>query len=157
MEYQYTYSTNLGKITIIEADKKISLIIRGNVNYCLVKETQLIKKTVEQINEYFAGQRQYFEIPLRLVGTKFQVKVWKEIIKIPYGETRSYQDIAKKIGYPRAYRAVGSATRNACLSILIPCHRVIKSDGSIGAFGDSMDLKIELLRFEKEIINNKKQ
>ncbi|MDL2212109.1 methylated-DNA--[protein]-cysteine S-methyltransferase [Erysipelotrichaceae bacterium OttesenSCG-928-M19] len=150
MAYQFTYFTNLGKLTIIEEDKKIAEIIKGEVELHEVKETELIKETQQQISEYFKKQRQYFDVPLKLVGTPFQVSVWQEIIKIPYGETRSYQDIAKAIGKPNAYRAVGSATRMANKSILIPCHRVIKAGGKLGKFGDSLDLKIELLRFERD-------
>ncbi|MBI2602098.1 MAG: methylated-DNA--[protein]-cysteine S-methyltransferase [Deltaproteobacteria bacterium] len=93
-----------------------------------------MKTVIQQINEYFAGQRTTFTLPLHVEGTPFQRKVWKLLLAIPYGETLSYSEIAKKLGNPNAARAVGMACRHNPIPIIIPCHRVVAKDGSLGGF-----------------------
>ena len=103
-----------------------------------------------QLNEYFAGERKDFELPLKLTGTEFQVQVLEELQRIPYGETKSYRDIAERIGRPKAVRAVGAANGRNPIPIIIPCHRVIGSHGELTGFGGGLDTKEALLRLEAE-------
>jgi methylated-DNA-[protein]-cysteine S-methyltransferase len=103
-----------------------------------------------QLNEYFAGERKTFELPLKLTGTEFQVQVLEELQRIPYGETKSYRDIAESIGRPKAVRAVGAANGRNPIPIIIPCHRVIGSHGELTGFGGGLATKEALLRLEAE-------
>ena len=104
----------------------------------------------QQLEEYFSGTRREFDLPLNLSGTDFQVQVLQELQEIPYGETTSYGDIAKRIGRPRAMRAVGAANGRNPIPIVIPCHRVIGSSGDLTGFGGGLDTKEALLRLEAE-------
>jgi methylated-DNA-[protein]-cysteine S-methyltransferase len=104
----------------------------------------------QQLEEYFAGERKDFDLPLHLSGTDFQVQVLQELRRIPYGETRSYGDIAKRIGRPKAMRAVGAANGRNPIPIIVPCHRVIGSSGDLTGFGGGLDTKEALLRLEAE-------
>ena len=103
-----------------------------------------------QLEEYFAGDRKEFDLPLNLSGTEFQVQVLEELQRIPYGETTSYGDIAKRIGRPKAMRAVGAANGRNPIPIIVPCHRVIGSSGDLTGFGGGLDTKAALLRLEAE-------
>ena len=107
------------------------------------------KKTARQLNEYFAGERREFELELAPEGTKFQVEVLEALRGIPYGETRTYRDIAVAVGRPKAVRAVGNANGRNPLPIVIPCHRVIGSDGSLTGFGGGIEAKRYLLDLEQ--------
>ncbi len=104
----------------------------------------------QQLEEYFAGDRKDFDLPLHLSGTEFQVQVLEELQRIPYGETTSYGDIAQRIGRPKAMRAVGAANGRNPIPIVIPCHRVIGSSGDLTGFGGGLDTKEALLRLEAE-------
>lgn len=104
----------------------------------------------QQLGEYFAGERRSFDIRLRLTGTDFQLRVLEELQRIPYGETVSYSDIARRIGRPRAMRAVGAANGRNPIPIIIPCHRVIGRSGELTGFGGGLDTKAALLRLEAE-------
>jgi len=108
------------------------------------------KKTARQLNEYFAGERREFELELTPEGTKFQVQVLEALRGIPYGETRTYRDIAEAVGRPKAVRAVGNANGRNPLPIVIPCHRVIGSDGSLTGFGGGIEAKRYLLDLEQQ-------
>jgi methylated-DNA-[protein]-cysteine S-methyltransferase len=112
-------------------------------------ETPLIKKTAAQIDEYLSGKRKQFTIPLALQGTEFQVAVWRELQNIPFGETRSYKDIAAAIGRPKAVRAVGMANNRNPIVLIVPCHRVIGHDGSLTGYGGGLPLKRRLLELEQ--------
>jgi methylated-DNA-[protein]-cysteine S-methyltransferase len=103
-----------------------------------------------QLREYFAGKRREFDLPLHLSGTEFQVSVLKALQEIPYGETVSYGEIARRIGRPKAVRAVGAANGRNPLPIVVPCHRVIGSTGDLTGFGGGLDTKEALLRLEAE-------
>ena len=107
-----------------------------------------LDQTCLQLDEYFAGQRTGFELPLAPVGTAFQQAVWRELQRIPPGETRTYAEIAAAAGNPRAVRAAGSANARNNVAVLIPCHRVIRSDGDLGGYAYGLDIKRELLRRE---------
>lgn len=112
------------------------------------KETALIKSAKEQLEEYFNGERRFFDTPLKFIGTEFQKKVWAELCKIPYGKTASYKELAQKIGEPNAARAVGSACNKNPLLIVVPCHRVVASSGALGGFALGINIKKKLLELE---------
>jgi methylated-DNA-[protein]-cysteine S-methyltransferase len=111
-------------------------------------ENPLLADAIDQLNEYFAGARETFSVPLRPAGTPFQLSVWRALEEIPYGHTRTYRDIACSIGKPTATRAVGAANGQNPLPIFVPCHRVIGSNGSLTGFGGGLDVKLALLRLE---------
>jgi methylated-DNA-[protein]-cysteine S-methyltransferase len=112
------------------------------------KETERIRRTRHWLDLYFGGTQPDFDIPLHLQGTPFQQAVWHELLKIPYGECRTYGDIAAALGKPKAAQAVGQAVGANPVSILVPCHRVIGKDGSLTGYDGGIDNKILLLRLE---------
>lgn len=114
------------------------------------KETRLLAKTVGQLEEYFEGKRKAFDLPLEAAGTRFQQSVWNELRKIPYGETRSYKDVARKLKNENAVRAVGTANGRNPHSIIVPCHRVIAADGSLAGYAGGLEIKTKLLALEKK-------
>jgi len=101
-----------------------------------------------ELEEYFAGQRRQFSFPLDLRGTEFQLACWRALLQIPYGETRSYADIARAVGKPSGFRAVGMANNRNPVAIVVPCHRVIASDGTLCGYGGGLDVKRKLLELE---------
>ena len=138
-------------ITIIEEDNYIVGLILGNVPpTCMLKETKLIREAIIELDEYFNRKRTSFDIPIKFHGTTFQNKVWMEMRNIPYGSVLSYGEIAEKIGYPKASRAVGNACNKNPIFILVPCHRVVAKNG-IGGYGGNLGLKIRLLELEGAI------
>ena len=151
--YQYSYDTVIGKIYIAEKDNYICNVSFVNLNYT-PKETPLIKKTYSQLKEYFAGKRKSFDIPISANGTEFQIKVWKELQKIPYGKTATYKEIAENIGNKNASRAVGMANNKNPIAIIIPCHRVIGSNGNLTGYARGINLKKNLLNLEKQTLKN---
>ena len=114
-----------------------------------VKESALLKEAALQLEQYFAGKRKAFDLPLALKGTAFQLKVWRALQEIPYGQTRSYGEIAQAVGNKRAARAVGGANNKNPISIIIPCHRVIGADGKLVGYGGGLEKKVYLLALEK--------
>lgn len=148
--YSYTYNTQIGNITIVATNDYIAnLYINYNNIKIIQKETKLIKQTFNEIKEYLNRQRQYFSIPIKIEGTDFQNKVWQELLKISYGETRSYKDIAININNSKACRAVGTAIKNNPIPIIIPCHRVINSNKNLGGYAYGLEIKNILLKIEK--------
>lgn len=111
-------------------------------------ESQILEKTIQQLTEYFEGQRKVFELPLDPDGTEFQKRVWQKLSEIPYGMTRAYKDIAVELGDANASRAVGTANGRNPLSIVVPCHRVIASDGTLGGYAGGLSIKTFLLDME---------
>jgi O-6-methylguanine DNA methyltransferase len=107
------------------------------------------RRAARQILEYLGGQRIAFELELDLHGTGFQIEVWSALREIPYGETRTYAEVAHEIGHPRAVRAVGTASGANPLALLIPCHRVIAAGGKLGGYGGGLELKARLLAMER--------
>jgi len=121
---------------------------RGKIPAGWVESEEKIAPCARQLAEYFAGRRRRFHLPLDLHGTDFQKRCWQELLKIPYGETRSYADIARAIGNPLAVRAVGLANGQNPVAIIVPCHRVIGSDGSLTGYGGGLEVKRRLLELE---------
>jgi O-6-methylguanine DNA methyltransferase len=114
-----------------------------------VNEVGPNQAAIEQVLEYLASERTHFDIPLDLRGTPFQRAVWDVLLKIPYGESCSYAEVARAIGRPTAQRAVGSANNANPVSLVVPCHRVIAADGSLGGYGGGQELKARLLAMER--------
>ena len=119
----------------------------------LLQTTELLSMATIQLDEYFQGKRTTFSLPFKLTGTPFQLAVWKELQNIPYGKTTSYKEIAQKINKPKAYRAVGMANNKNPLPIIIPCHRVIGSNGKLIGYAGGLKLKNYLLELEKSHTN----
>jgi O-6-methylguanine DNA methyltransferase len=107
------------------------------------------ERAIGQLQEYFEGKRERFDLPLDLRGTPFQLRVWRALQAIPFGQTRSYKDIASELGHPAAFRAVGRANGSNPVPIVIPCHRVLRSDGGLGGFSSGLDIKVQLLAMER--------
>ena len=145
------YQSLLGAIEIRANDKAITglRLLNNNPESWQTSANPLIKETCIQLDEYFAGKRRAFELPLSPEGTPFQQTVWKHLQEIPYGQTISYAQLAKAVGNPKACRAVGSANGKNPIAIIIPCHRVIASDGGLGGFASGLENKIQLLGLEK--------
>ena len=110
---------------------------------------KMTRRAIAELREYSHGRRKRFTVPLDLEGTPFQLKVWTALQSIPYGETRSYRQIACQVGNPLASRAVGMANHWNPVAIIVPCHRVISSDGSLGGYGGGLEKKVQMLRLEK--------
>jgi methylated-DNA-[protein]-cysteine S-methyltransferase len=149
----YYYKTAIGIIGIAESDGYITELTFGkkkNSNSFIERETELIKKAHNQLEEYLSNKRKVFKLPLKAEGTEFQRLVWNELQKIPFGEVRFYSEIAKNINSPKAARAVGMACNRNPIAIFIPCHRVIGKDFSLTGFGGGLWLKEYLLNLEKD-------
>ncbi len=120
---------------------------------CLEKVSMdLLTETRKQLEEYFDGKRKEFNLPILLRGTEFQKKVWQGLCTIPYGETRSYKELAELVGNPKAVRAVGGANNKNPIMIIVPCHRVIGADGSLVGFGGGLEVKKYLLELEAGLV-----
>lgn len=156
--YYYTYQSPIGDLTLVS--EKDSIIYCGlapfPIELGINKKTPVIEDAYKQLLEYFNSDRYQFTIKLSPQGTSFQQKVWKELIKIPYGTTSSYIDIAKKIGNPQASRAIGYANHKNPILIFIPCHRVIGKNGNLTGFAAGLDNKRYLLNLEKNIDQSSK-
>ena len=152
MKSCYYYDFPVGRYYIAESDGAITDIITTPVSGAVNQETPLIFQAAEMLREYFDGKRKSFDgLPLRAEGTAFQKKVWDALLTIPYGETRSYKEQAIIVGNEKACRAVGTANGKNPISIIIPCHRVIGSDGSLTGYGGGLDIKKALLELEGAI------
>ena len=113
------------------------------------KQHPILLETQKQLSEYFEGQRKIFDLPLNFEGTEFQQKVWQALLTIPFGETRSYKDIAEQIGNVKAVRAVGAANGKNPISIIAPCHRVVGANGKLVGFAGGLENKNVLLKLEQ--------
>ncbi len=153
MEKNYfIYQTDIGELMFAELNGSLTEVYswkdltKGFKG--VRQETPVLKETARQMHEYLRGERKEFELPLAPQGTPFQLSVWNALQQIPYGETRSYKDIACAIGNPKAVRAVGGANHHNPISFIIPCHRVIGADGSMVGYGGGLGLKKTLLDLE---------
>lgn len=147
----YAFDSPIGRITLAQKNEALVWLRHGEPEPAeppLLTETPLLLKAAQELTEYFAGQRQVFDLPLAPEGTPFQQRVWMALRQIPYGKTVSYATLAKMAGNPRAVRAVGGANGKNPLMILIPCHRVIAADGRLGGFSGGLDTKRFLLKLE---------
>lgn len=149
MFYQYLNSP-IGFIKITANNEAINEVIFVE-NEEEDNPNALTQEVTNQLMEYFEGKRKVFNLPLSPIGTSFQQAVWEALCSIPYGETRSYGEIAKMIGNPKASRAVGMANNRNPISIIIPCHRVIGASGKLVGYGGGINKKIYLLDLEKAI------
>ena len=148
MIFQYSYETKLGSVTFVEEDGALLAITTNHIYEGERFETPLIKEAYRQLSEYLIGKRKYFDLPTNPRGTVFQQQVWKALCDIPYGETRSYKQIAEAIGNPKALRAVGMANNRNPLLVLVPCHRVIGSNRQLVGYAAGLDKKQFLLHLE---------
>jgi methylated-DNA-[protein]-cysteine S-methyltransferase len=151
MKSVYYYDFPIGKIGIVEEKDAITHIFFGDklgILNVTEKETPIVKEAARQLADYFARKRKDFDLPLALNGTPFQLKVWQALTTIPYGETRSYKQIAEQIGNSKACRAVGLANNRNPISIVVPCHRVIGANGKLVGYGGGLDVKKYLLELE---------
>lgn len=150
MKHMMYMETDFGKLGIAEDGTGITDIYFADSHEDgEVSNTQLLLETVKQLSEYFAGNRTEFNIPISMKGTEFQKDVWKALSSIPYGETRSYKQIAEQIGKPKACRAVGMANHVNKIAILIPCHRVVGTNGSLTGYAGGLGIKDYLLALER--------
>ena len=154
MTYHYTFDTILGSVTFVEENGALVVITTRHYqtteSVCL--ETNIIKEAYRQLTEFLSGKRKEFDLPLLLKGTPFQKQVWEALLNIPFGETRSYKQIAEAIGNPKAVRAVGMANNKNPLLIVVPCHRVIGANGKLVGYAVGLDKKEFLLKLEKSLL-----
>ena len=145
--------TKIGLLTITEEEGAITEVLFGKVGEdqtFLAEATPILQEAEKQLAEYFAGIRKAFDLPLAPEGTDFQKSVWQTLQQIPYGETRSYKEIATAVGNPKASRAVGLANNRNPISIVIPCHRVIGANGKLVGYGGGLGIKEALLQLEAD-------
>ena len=154
--YYQKINSQLGNIYIVADAKNLrALALDGNwenikkrVGSMIEKNNSILEQTKEQLDEYFKGKRESFDLPLHFEGTPFEVSAWKALLKIPYGETRSYSQQAKLINNPKAVRAIGRANGLNFISIIVPCHRVIGKSGKLTGFASGLEDKEFLLKLE---------
>ncbi|MFH7767786.1 methylated-DNA--[protein]-cysteine S-methyltransferase [Acinetobacter sp. BSP-28] len=147
----------VGSLKLVANDTALVAVLWENENPKRVRLAELIEQvhhpilleTQKQLTEYFAGKRQKFDLPLDFEGTEFQKKVWQALLTIPFGETRSYRDIAEQVGNVKAVRAVGAANGKNPISIIAPCHRVVGANGKLVGFAGGLENKDILLKLEK--------
>ncbi len=162
----FYYKTKIGELIIGSFENKICILdfryrkMRNTVDNRIKKELQaefiekendLIIEIKKQLDEYLDGNRESFDTQILVVGTDFQKKVWKELLNIPYGTTISYLELANRINNPKAIRAVARANGANAIAIIIPCHRVINSNGKLGGYSGGLSIKEKLLDIEKNI------
>lgn len=157
MKLSYMYlASPVGQLKLVANAQALVAVLWENENPKRVRLAELLEEaqhpvlleTARQLNEYFAGQRRQFDLPLDFEGTDFQQKVWQALLSIPFGETRSYKQIAEQIGNPKAVRAVGAANGKNPISIIAPCHRVIGASGKLVGFAGGLENKDILLKIE---------
>ncbi len=160
------YKTKYGEFILGSFDNRLCLLdfryrkMRTTVDNRIKKgldaeyiesDTEVLKKTRQQMQEYFNMQRKEFDIPLLTVGTDFQKSVWNALLEVPYGRTSTYLDLAKKINNEKAVRAVASANGANSIGLIIPCHRIIGSNGELVGYGGGLPIKKRLLKLEQNI------
>lgn len=157
MSYAYKMiDSPVGQLKLVASDKGLAAILWENEDPNRVRfgplteipQHPILRETERQLGQYFAGQLKAFTVPLDFKGTAFQKSVWAALLTIPFGETRSYSEIARQIGKPKAFRAVGAANGKNPISIIAPCHRVIGSSGALTGFAGGLAAKERLLKLE---------
>ena len=158
MQLSFVYMhTPVGQLKLVAHETALVAVLWQNENPKRVRLAELLEQldhpilstAQQQLSEYFAGARQQFDLPLDFEGTSFQKQVWQALLAIPYGETRSYKQIAEQLGNPKAVRAVGAANGKNPISIIAPCHRVIGSSGKLVGFAGGLANKDILLKIEQ--------
>lgn len=153
MKNIYFFDYPIGRIGIASDDESIcGIFLQGDKvpqDISEEKKTKVISEADKQLKEYFSGKRKEFNLPLKMNGTEFQKSVWNALLTIPYGETRSYKDIAIQVGNEKASRAIGMANNRNPIAIVVPCHRVIGHNGTLVGYGGGLNMKRELLDLEK--------
>ena len=144
------YPFPFGQLKIGYQDDAVTLLMRTDEPARDEGRTPLTDLVFQQVTEYLNGQRRDFDFPYVLQGTEFQQRVWRALCAIPYGETRTYGEVAAAVGSPKAARAVGMANHQNPIFIAVPCHRVIGADGRLVGYGSGLDMKEALLRLEKK-------
>lgn len=159
--YSFFNSSLLGKVFMASTERGVCMVdfLKSEKTFLkrlkdkfpgeLIRNDQKNKDVLNQLKKYLKGDLKRFDCKLDLKGTPFQKKVWTALSGIPYGQTRSYKEIAKAIGHPKAFRAVGNSNGRNSIPLIIPCHRVIESNGGLGGFGHGVKVKRQLLDFEK--------
>ena len=148
---KYYYNFPIGTLYLEEIDGKLcKLCVTPYHQNSSEEPFPVIAKAIKELTEYFQGKRKEFTVPLKPEGTVFQKKVWQALKQIPYGETRSYGEIALTVGNEKACRAVGGANNKNPILIMIPCHRVIGKNGTLVGFGGGLDMKERLLQLERK-------
>ena len=162
-----TIVTPVGVLVIVAEQGTIRYILHEKANAAIIigmravdvpidvpdkegENSTMLAEAEKQLTQYFAGERTEFDLHLAQSGTLFQRRIWNEMVKVPYGETISYQDLARRAGHPQAVRAAGTACGANPLPIIVPCHRITRADGSIGKFALGDEVKVELLKLEAE-------
>jgi len=143
----------VGKLRLVAEDGFLTELRFGGEPAVIdgdIEENRLLDEAERQLGEYFCGARRQFDLPLRMKGTAFQLEDWEALREIPYGETVTYGEIARRIGRPKASRAVGIANHNNPISIIVPCHRVIGSNGKLTGYGGGLNVKQQLLELEQK-------
>ncbi|MEO8641024.1 methylated-DNA--[protein]-cysteine S-methyltransferase [Pseudomonas sp.] len=157
MSYTFiTFASKVGELKLVANDSRLAAILWENDKPDRVRlgpmrqapDNPILMRTAQQLREYFAGTRSRFDLELEFTGTEFQKKVWAALLTIPFGETRSYSEIARQIGNPSAVRAVGAANGKNPISIVAPCHRVIGASGKLTGFAGGLEAKEQLLMLE---------
>ena len=136
-------------VDFLKSEKVFLKRLREHFPGKIIKDDRKNGKVLSQLKKYLKGELKRFNCKLDFRGTPFQKKVWAALAKIPYGQTRSYKEIARAIGHPKAFRAVGNANGENSIPLILPCHRVIESNGGLGGFGHGVEVKKQLLEFEK--------
>jgi len=159
--YSSFYSPILRKVFVASTERGVCMVdfLKSKKDFLrrlkerfpgeIIRDDRRSKNVLNQIKKYLKGELQRFDCKVDLRGTPFQKKVWRALAKIPYGQTRSYKGIARAIGHPKAFRAVGNANGQNSIPLILPCHRVIESNGGLGGFGHGIRIKRRLLEFEK--------
>ncbi len=169
MLHQTQIDSPVGQLTLVANQQALRVLTWGDVGSSSARVAQLVSQAiavsavqhlvlarcVAQLEEYFAGEREDFDLPLQADGTDFQCAAWNVLRQIPYGTTMSYAEQAGRAGSPKASRAVGSANGRNPISIIVPCHRVIGADGSLTGFGGGLDTKRWLLEHERQVLNTR--
>ncbi len=153
MRYLKTFSSPIGAVTVVSNGDAITEVRLEDLNG--KDSSPLLNKAENQLLEYLCGLRRDFDLPIELDGTDFQLRVWQILRKIPYGDTISYKTLAKMVGSEKAYRAVGMANHRNKIPIIIPCHRVINADGTVGGYAGGAEIKGILLDIERGNKNDK--
>lgn len=151
MEQKLYCPSPFGPLVIAETDGAVTALhvaARYSMAHVPEGETPLLLEAKKQLSEYFRHERKAFHLPLKPSGTPFQKRVWEALLTIPYGETWSYRQVAAAVGNPKACRAVGNANSKNPIMIIIPCHRVIAADGSLGGYTGGLSIKTALLELE---------